>query len=379
MSGGIFLLQGEGKLVEMTEQPYDTEAVLQKLLADYPNLLAGDQMDAAAPRRWLLVSREMGVPSEDEGGDRWSLDHLFLDQDAIPTLIEVKRSSDTRIRREVVGQMLDYAANAVTYWPVEAIRARFEESCRLRGLDPAKEVETLAGPGGGVEEFWQRVKTNLQAERVRMVFVADVIPPELRRVVEFLNGQMDPAEVLAVEIKQFVGEGLKTLVPRVIGQTVEAERKKGQTSPRPRKTDEATFLAEMTRARGTEECDAAKRVVEWARDQRLDPNFNVNQQSTSFIPIVETGAGQRYPVSVNTSGNLWVQMKWLRGSAPFRDEAKRKELWERLNAIPGVSVPVERMTGFPTIPLQTLTNDASLRAFLDTLAWMVQELRQAPT
>ena len=28
-----------------------------------------------------------------------------------PTLVEVKRSSDTRIRREVVGQMLDYAAN----------------------------------------------------------------------------------------------------------------------------------------------------------------------------------------------------------------------------------------------------------------------------
>jgi hypothetical protein len=31
----------------------------------------------------------------------------------VPTLLEVKRSSDTRIRREVVGQMLDYAANGV--------------------------------------------------------------------------------------------------------------------------------------------------------------------------------------------------------------------------------------------------------------------------
>ena len=31
----------------------------------------------------------------------------------MPTLVEVKRSSDTRIRREVVGQMLHYAANAV--------------------------------------------------------------------------------------------------------------------------------------------------------------------------------------------------------------------------------------------------------------------------
>jgi hypothetical protein len=163
--GGIFLIQSSGDLVEMKEQPYDTEEVLQELLARYPNLLAGEQMDGAVPRRWLLISREMGVPGEREGADRWSLDHLFLDQDATPTLIEVKRASDTRIRREVVGQMLDYAANAVVYWPVEAIRARFEELCRQRGADPLKELETFLGPNGEPEAFWQRVKVNLQAHQ----------------------------------------------------------------------------------------------------------------------------------------------------------------------------------------------------------------------
>ena len=78
------------------------------------------------------------------------------------------------------------------------------------------------------EDFWQRVKTNLQAGKIRMLFVADVIPPELRRIVEFLNQQIDPAEVLAVEIKQYVGQGMKTLVPRVFGQTAEAETRKGR-------------------------------------------------------------------------------------------------------------------------------------------------------
>jgi hypothetical protein len=39
----------------------------------------------------------------------------------VPTLVEVKRSDDTRIRREVVGQMLDYAANGVVYWPGEVL------------------------------------------------------------------------------------------------------------------------------------------------------------------------------------------------------------------------------------------------------------------
>jgi hypothetical protein len=108
-------------MVEMFEQPYAAEDDFQKLLADYPNLLAGDQIDRISPRRWLLVAREVAVASEEEGSNRWSLDHLFLDQDAIPTIVEVKRSADTRIRREVVGQMLDYAANAAPCVPIAVL------------------------------------------------------------------------------------------------------------------------------------------------------------------------------------------------------------------------------------------------------------------
>jgi hypothetical protein len=60
-----------------------------------------------------------------------------------------------------------------------------------------------------------------------MLFVADETPPELQRIVEFLNEQMQAAEVLAIEIKQYVGEGHKTLVPRLIGQTAKAQATKG--------------------------------------------------------------------------------------------------------------------------------------------------------
>ncbi len=52
---GIYLLNGTGGLIEMPEQKYEAEHLLQKLHADYPSLLAGDQIDRASPRRWLLV------------------------------------------------------------------------------------------------------------------------------------------------------------------------------------------------------------------------------------------------------------------------------------------------------------------------------------
>src|SRR5581483_8714826 len=108
MSPGLYLISDDGRLIEMNEERYGSEDILQTLLESHPDLLAGDQFPGDEPRRWMLVKREAGIASEEGGGTRWSLDHLFLDQDGVPTLVEVKRSTDTRIRREVVGQLLEY-------------------------------------------------------------------------------------------------------------------------------------------------------------------------------------------------------------------------------------------------------------------------------
>jgi len=42
MPGGVNLIQGDGQLVEMTEHLYDSEDLLQGMLAEYPNLSAGN-------------------------------------------------------------------------------------------------------------------------------------------------------------------------------------------------------------------------------------------------------------------------------------------------------------------------------------------------
>ena len=250
MSGQIFNIQEDGKLVEMREAAFASEDLFQELLQNYPNLLAGDQIDSTSPRRWLLVKREMGIASEEDKSDRWSLDHLFLDQDGIPTLVEVKRSSDTRIRREVVGQVLDYAANAVVHWSVDRVDAEFNRNAEKDGVDAEVRLAEFLDGGVEAEEFWQKVKTNLQAGRIRLLFVADVIPAELKRVVEFLNQQMDPAEVLAVEIRHFVGQGMKTLVPRVIGQTAEAEARKAPGAPYRERNSSASELQKIAEEHG---------------------------------------------------------------------------------------------------------------------------------
>jgi hypothetical protein len=95
MSGGIYLIRDGQELLEMSEQPYEFEDMLQTFSRDP---VSGRPNGQRITQAMLLVSREVAVSAEDSGGARWAIDHLFLDQDAIPTLIEVKRSRDTRIR-----------------------------------------------------------------------------------------------------------------------------------------------------------------------------------------------------------------------------------------------------------------------------------------
>lgn len=225
----------DDELVEMNEKQQVKELHFQKILEDYPDLLAGDQMDRESPRRWLLVNREMRLPFEEKEMKKLFIDHLFLDQDGIPTLVEVKRSSNPELRREVVAQMLDYASNAVLYLKVEEIMEKVDDDLSL--------TESFLDHDVTPEEFWLKVKTNLQAGKIRMLFVAHEIPRELISVIEFLNVQMNPAEVLAVEIKEYIdGEDkIKTLVPRVIGQTMEAQSKKG-VRPSDPVLDEESFM-----------------------------------------------------------------------------------------------------------------------------------------
>jgi hypothetical protein len=304
MSGGIYLVQNGTELVEMTETPFENEDLFQKLLAQFPRILGGDQLDGSSAKRWLLVSREAGIPDVEDGSDRWSVDHLFVDEEAVPTFVEVKRSTDTRIRREVVGQMLDYAAHAVTTWSAGRIRTVFEAQCG--GLDADQVLAEAIGEDTDSDAFWSDVDTNLKAGKIRLAFVADLFPPELRRVVEFLNVQMSPAEVVGIEIRQYVGEGLQTLVPRVIGM------KTADTSGFRRRWDSDRFFADLAeRGAGKKTTDVAKELLAFGGQvSGRSIDWGTGKGWGSFTAAVLVGKERFSLFSVYSTGHFSMNIGW---------------------------------------------------------------------
>ncbi|WP_260463271.1 hypothetical protein [Streptomyces sp. TRM72054] len=95
----VFVLGSDLQALEPAA--FETEAEFQELLARHPRVLDFGSLTDGQPLRLVLVAREMGVPMSAESGPAYWLDHLFVDADGVPTLVEVKRASDTRIRREV--------------------------------------------------------------------------------------------------------------------------------------------------------------------------------------------------------------------------------------------------------------------------------------
>jgi hypothetical protein len=381
MAGGIYLIQDDDRLVEMMEQPYDSEDQLQDLLVTYPNLIAGDQIDRATPRRWLLISREVTVPTDEETAVQWSLDHLFLDQDAIPTLVDVRRTPNADIRQKVLGQSIDYAANAVVHWPVDSIIALFEANCRDRGRDPEHIFEEFLGADANEDRFWQKVKTNLQAGKVRLVFVADEISAEMRRVVEFLNEQMDPVEVLALEIKQYVSEdGLKTLVPRLIGQTAEAQQKKSSAMRERRRWDESSFFAEIEARRGAEEAQIARAIYVWAKGQapEMDIQWGTGDTYGGFAAQLPQKGKKTYQLfTVNIAGKMEISAHNYGSQRPFNREEKWLELRNKLSSI-GLSLPTEPgERRSPSLALFTLQDESALKQVMETFDWVVEEIKRA--
>lgn len=280
---------------------------MQRLVAEHPELLPLALSDGEGAARWLLVAREAGIP-DDSGGDRFAVDHVLLDGEGVPTLIEVKRASDTRIRREVVGQMLDYASHFVIHWTAERVQNAFEVTCAALGVDPDERLAEHIGVNADPETFWQRVKTNLLARRIRLLFVADRIPPELRRVVEFLNAVTDPVEVLAVEVPQYVGRGMRTFVPRVIGQTVATEKKAGATS---RQWDEDRFIAALAANTSEDVAAVASKFMAWAarRGQRMWWGSGIT--TGSFYPHERLSGVDYWYINLRTDGSAFVKFEQL--------------------------------------------------------------------
>ncbi|WAZ19255.1 hypothetical protein STRCI_000290 [Streptomyces cinnabarinus] len=352
----VFVLGEELRALELAG--FETEEEFQELLARHPRVLDFGTLASGRPLRLVLVAREMGVPTSTEGGPAYWLDHLFVDADGVPTLVEVKRATDTRIRREVVGQMLDYAANAARYWPAALLRRSFEDTCAMDGRPVEEAYGELLGDQP-TEEFWATVEERLAAGQMRLLFVADRIPLELRAIVEFLNRQMRQTDVYAVELTQY-GDGgdLRVLVPRIHGEVATAAKSPSGRGPT-RKTTRADMDAAIQSRPDPEVRRMATALLDHAAGKGRPEGGTAKYRSMS---VYYPAAGRQVPVWTLSlqDGPARDDLSFAFGSIIHHLGRERAaEFAASLPAVPGLvemlaALPVKNYNAWPSVSLTSL-------------------------
>lgn len=373
---GVFLIQNDETLVAMQPAEFSKELDFQSLLAKFPALLVGDQINPDQPRRFVLVKQKQAIGHEDNEA-RWSIDHLFLDQNGTPTLVEVKRQSDTRLRREVIGQILEYAANCQVSWTWESIRAAFESTCAGNGAQHDAVLADFLDKDVTADQFWANVKTNLLAGKIRMLVVADHIPTEVRRIVEFLKRQMDPAEFLAVELRQYAAGTLRTLVPMVFGQTQEATKKQVSSSG-PRWT-EGRFIEALASKCSHAEVDVVRALIAWMKASGFPLIYGVGREFGSVYPLMKVQNTTINPAYLSTDGKIWFQLKSLSGKPVFNDLEIRRELLYKFSSINNSRLTDKMLDGYGSLPYGTVALDPDgTKKLIDAFEWLAEKIRSAP-
>src|SRR6266480_6281188 len=313
----VYSVAPDGKTVPFDQIHCENEeSELQNLLEKNLDLIPGDQVDPDDPRRWLLVKREMTVEDPGTAEGRWSLDFFIVDQDGIPTLVECKRFKDTRARREVIGQMFDYAAKASFCLSRDTLLQYLEERARDRGIEIEELIANLEPVSGAfLDSFLELIENNINQGQLRLVFFMEQSSPELRSIIAFLNSQMERTEVCLVEAKQFQHGAVRVVAPTLWGYTEQARRiKKTVTlkkSGERRVWNEEEFIADLQAKLKAPDTKSVLAFYDFCRTlPGVVLKWGTGTERGSFS-VMFPPAIPRSILSVFSDGELCLNFNWL--------------------------------------------------------------------
>ncbi len=190
----------------------------------------------AQSERAVVVTREVPTP---EGG---RIDVVAVDQDGVVSLCECKLDRNAGSRREVLGQVLEYAGSlkGMTFGDFRRLlSARLETDL----VDAMRERATDDFDAVAWEES---VARSLDIGRFRLVIAVDQLTDVLKQTVLYLN-ERATFSLLVAEMRRVRHNGVEMLAPSVFGEEA-AQRKLPKRSSSPTVRDADTVIVAATLA-----------------------------------------------------------------------------------------------------------------------------------
>ena len=366
---GMFVLGDDGELVGLSERAYDSEDLLQELLADLPGpprwrpdrarraaplaaRLARDRRSGCGGRRCAVVDRPpVPRPGRRPDARRGEAQHGH----AHPAR---GRRPDARLRGER-GRLPPGRA------PSGHVRGR----CGVNGEAPESVLGRAFGDEVDAEAFWGRVKTNLQAgtgtSRLRLG------PDPVGAAPDHRVPQRPDEPDRGLRRRDQAVRGREAADARAAprGRTADAGRAKSGAagSVRGEAWTLERFEAALESQCGPAALARARRIRDWTADRGLRLWWGQGKQHGGFVVIYDAPDGTAHQLfEVWTNGYIELFFKYLANKGRFADEALRARPHDSPERHPGDRGPRGGRREAPKrqlrpTPRLTIRSSASLR------------------
>jgi hypothetical protein len=305
--------------IPLTEKLFQ-EDWLQKLIFENPQILPVDNLEIGFTPLIPLgteISTNVGF-----------IDNLFISSDGYLTIVETKLWRNPEAKREVVGQIIDYAKD-LTNWTFDKLNSEVKNrNIENKGIIEAiQEFEELDEEYKG--KLIDNIERNLKRGRFLLLIVGDGIRESVEEMVDYLSNSAQLLFTLGlVELQVFKATTDESyiVVPNLIMRTKEitravikienstnsivkvesdfSEPKNSNTYTRTTIT-EVDFLDELKNNTDSETAVFAKQILE----QAIKSGYHIDWNTGSFsVKILDpNGSGQKITMFVvNRKGMFYI-------------------------------------------------------------------------
>lgn len=277
---------------------FATEALLHDLVEGAPQLLP-----LAGSPSLVILGREVHLGSG-------YADLLAIDPTGDVAIIELKLASNSEAKRAVVAQVLSYAA-FLDHMAYDDLEGRvLADHLQRRGFTSLAAAGRTAAQGQFDEtRFREALSKNLAEGRFRLVLVLDAVPPELPRLVSYLEGIAPNLLIDLVAVGTYSVAGELIVVPH----RVEPERRPAEiaaTSASGSATIDEDGADSFERAvQGSESAvtrEQGARLITWAR----------SLERRKLAKLVSVQGSAMRTLRIYVPGDMSLACIFLDGSGP---------------------------------------------------------------
>lgn len=192
------------------------EADIQRLVHEHPTVLPIEEIDPTFAGA-VSICHELRTPAG-------PIDNFLVTPNGLPVLVECKLWRNPEGRREVVGQILDYAKE-LSRWTQSDLQREANVRLRTTGNILLQKVREVA-PEVDEIAFNDALSSNLRRGRFLLLIVGDGIREGVEAIAEYLQRHAGLHFSFGlVELPIFVlPDGSRLVTPRVLARTVNIVR-----------------------------------------------------------------------------------------------------------------------------------------------------------